>query len=86
MLGFFFLCFEFLVFRVSQCGWIKSSTTPGQIGHAFMVGKDLWIVHGFTEPLPFIGDSSKVGEMAFRVVQDAVSMAGNGTRRGFAAA
>ena len=36
--------------------------------------------------MPFIGDPSKVGEMAFRVFQDAGSMAGNGTRRGLAAA
>ena len=51
-----------------------------------MVGEDFRIAHGFTKSMPFIGDPSKVGEMAFRVFHDAGSMAGNGTRRGMAAA
>ena len=86
LLGLLFLDFELLVFRITKRGGFQSSTTPGQIGHTLMVGEDFGIAHGFTQSMPFLGNPSKVGEMAFRIVQDASSMAGNETRRGMAAA
>ena len=35
-----------------------------------MVGEDFGIAHGFTQSMPFLGNPSKVGEIAFRIVQD----------------